>query len=367
MSEDIKQIQKAGDNSRQIQAKTVIIQQGIDEKRAREICDEKFDLIRNEFSFESLQKAVERVSKFEDSLIPKMQKIDSALESFSDPAFQYLISKAHRTAACTDRDSDYDLLTQLLIHHVEHKNEIKLKASINKAIEIIDQMDDDSLCVLTVSHVAFSLVSKDKKIQTGLMLLDNLFEKLIYTTLPISKDWIDNLEVLGAIRINSVFSNTDIISKYAKYFSVDSYTGIAKDSENYQKAMELLSTSNLPTSFLQENELNEAYVRLPALVESDVDSFIWVIDPFTPSQIKMIPNAEQISIFHQIWKLYDNSNECKKIANNNFKDLFYSHKNLLELDKWWKSIPHNFSLTAVGKVIAHANAQRLDSSIPPLE
>ena len=367
MSGEINQNQKAGANSQQTQIQNLTIINGIDEKRAREICDEKFDLIRKEFSSEALQIANERVSKFEDSLIPKMKKIDGALESFSDPAFQYLISKAHKTAACTDRDSDYDLLSELLIHHVKNKNERKVKTSIGKAVEIIDQIDDDALCGLTVIHGAMSLFPKDKKLENGLQILEGLFEKLIYDALPTGYEWVDNLEILGAIRISPVFSNTDIIPKYAKYFSVDAYTGIKKDSENYQKAMTLLSSNGLPISFLQPNELNDDYVRLPALNENDVDNLMWVLAPFSPQQKKMIPTAEQIAIFHQIWKMYDNSSVNKAIANKNFEKKFLSFNNLLKLNNWWKSINHNFSITAVGQVIAHANAQRLESSIPPLK
>lgn len=365
MNDVTKQIQKGGDNSQQIQAGTVII--GIDEKRAREIYREMFEISRRDFSQEAYQIATKRVSQFEEKLIPKMQKIVGALNNFADPSFQLLLSKAHKTAASTEREVDYELLSELLIHHVKTPHERKIKASINKAVEIIDQIDDDALCALTVTHGALSLSPKDKNIINGLQVLDNLFGKLIYDDLPITNDWIDHLEILGAVRISSVLSGVDIISRYAKYFSVDSYTGIKKESQNYQKAIELLSLNNLPIDFLQNNELNDDYVRLPALTDKDVDTLMWVINPFTPNQIEMTPTAEQIAVFHQIWDMYDNSSEIKNMANNNFKNLFNNYKNLAKLNDWWKSIRHNFSITAVGKVLAHANAQRLDSAIPPLE
>lgn len=367
MSEDVKQIQKAGDNSQQIQAGTVIIQQGIDEKRAREIYREMFEISRKDFTQDAYQIANERVGVFEDRLIPKMQEIHGALNSFADPAFQIILSKAHKSAASSDRELDYDLLSELLIHHIKNKNERKVKASICKAVEIIDQIDNDSLCGLTVTHGAMSLFPKDKNIRNGLQVLDELFGKLIYDTLPIGYEWIDNLEILGAVRISSVFSNVDIISKYAKYFSIDSFTGIKKESDSYLKAMTLLSSNGLPTSFLQDNELNDAYVRLPASTEKEVDTLIWVIDPFTTKEKRMTPTADQISIFHQIWKMYDNSSICKEIANKNFEKMFLSFVNLSKLNNWWKSMKHNFSITAVGQVIAHANAQRLESTIPPMK
>ena len=42
-------------------------------------------------------------------------------------------------------------------------------------------------------------------------------------------------------------------------------------------------------------------------------------------------------------------------------------RNTQFIAKWWNEIPMAFDITAVGTVLAHANAQRCDSSIPPLE
>lgn len=41
-------------------------------------------------------------------------------------------------------------------------------------------------------------------------------------------------------------------------------------------------------------------------------------------------------------------------------------RNTQFLLKWWNDI-QAFDITTVGTVLAHANAQRCDSSIPPLE
>ena len=44
------------------------------------------------------------------------------------------------------------MLTELLAHRVEKKSDRKTKASISKAVEIVDQIDDDALCGLTVVY-----------------------------------------------------------------------------------------------------------------------------------------------------------------------------------------------------------------------
>ena len=47
------EIQKAGDNSQQIQIQNLTI--GIDEKRAREIYDEKYNIAKNSFTEEAIK------------------------------------------------------------------------------------------------------------------------------------------------------------------------------------------------------------------------------------------------------------------------------------------------------------------------
>ena len=47
------QTQKAGNNSRQIQAQSIIINNGIEEKRAREIFHEMFDIARKDLTQEA--------------------------------------------------------------------------------------------------------------------------------------------------------------------------------------------------------------------------------------------------------------------------------------------------------------------------
>lgn len=84
-------------------------QSGIDEKRAREIYTEMFAVTKRDFAAEAENKALERVQKLEDRLMPKMYQIEGALNNFADPSFLFFLTKANKAAACTDRELDYDL------------------------------------------------------------------------------------------------------------------------------------------------------------------------------------------------------------------------------------------------------------------
>jgi hypothetical protein len=67
-----KQNQKAGANSQQLQADNMIVNLGIDEKRAREIYQEMNLQVRKDYTTEALEIANARVAEFENKLLPKM-------------------------------------------------------------------------------------------------------------------------------------------------------------------------------------------------------------------------------------------------------------------------------------------------------
>ena len=105
-----------------------------------------------------------------------MLKVEGALQKFSDPSFQFLITEAHKTAASTEREADYDLLSELLLHRVKKDKDRKVRVGIKKAIEIVDQVDDDALCALTVAYTIERLFPATGSIIRGLNILENVFQ-----------------------------------------------------------------------------------------------------------------------------------------------------------------------------------------------
>lgn len=88
-----KQTQKAGDNSQQIQASTVIINKGIDEAQVRKICSEVSHKAMEEYTAESYLTVEKRISDFANVLIPRIEKIENGFEAFADPEFQVELKK----------------------------------------------------------------------------------------------------------------------------------------------------------------------------------------------------------------------------------------------------------------------------------
>ncbi|MFW2172265.1 LPO_1073/Vpar_1526 family protein [Acinetobacter guillouiae] len=356
------QNQKAGDSSQQFQAQQMIVNVGIDERRAREIYHEMNLQLRSDYSEEALNIAISRVTEFESKLMPKMNKVEGALEVFADPSFQLLLLEAQKTAAATERPADYDLLSELLIHRFQvGENRIR-RAGINRAVEIVDEVSDDALLGLTIFHAVTTLTPNTSNIFQGLDILDGLFEKLLYCDLPFGHEWIDHLEILNTIRINNLMALPKIEQIYSNSLSDYINIGIAKASTNFNQAQAIIRQNNLPPQILVEHELNNDFVRL-GMLKQDLNELHVIVDngsynqriPFTDDQKRAV---------EELYLLYDQDPEQKQKNCAAFMHEWSKRPNLQKLRDWWDNLNVSFMITSVGSVLAHSNVQRCDSRIP---
>lgn len=357
--------QKAGDNSSQFQATTMFIQTGIDEKRAREIYQEMHVQLKKEYSTEAMKIANSRIGKFENKLVSKMEKVEGALHIFADPSFQLLLLEAQKTAAGTERIVDYDLLSELLIHRFKAGENRITRAGINRAVEIVDEISDDALLGMTIAYTIFNIKPSSNDLHQGLDALDNIFSKIFYSELPSGFDWIDHLEILNTIRINSIYSPRNIEDIYKLSLSDYIDLGIKISSENYSKVMEIIEINNLPKDIIKEHELNKEYCRVAILKEQIEHASLIKNDGLTNEVIPF--TAEQKKATERIYDLYDDDPVQKQ---NNISSLMVEWEKrptLKILRRWWDGIKINFQITSVGNVLAHSNLQRCDNSVPNLD
>lgn len=362
------QNQKAGDNSQQLQADKMIINIGIDEKRAREIYQEMNLQLRSDYSQEALTIANSRVAEFENKLLPKMEAVDGALEAFADPSFQLLLVEAQKTAASTERPADYDLLAELLIHRFQKGENRMIRAGISRAVEIVDEISDDALLGLTVFHSVSNFFPVSGDIYQGLDVLDDLFGKLFYNKLPIGNEWLDHLDILDTVRINSLGGLKKIEQFYPEMLVGYIDIGIEKGSENFQKAIELITVNQLPQNTLVEHALNNNFSRLNLSNKNDIDSItVQYVNQMNGDLINIQISEEQKKALKNIYELYKQDENVKQENIKVFMQEWDKRQNLKTLRDWWDSIGINIQLTSVGKVLAHSNAQRCDKTLPPLD
>ena len=361
-----KQIQKAGDNSQQVQMINPTIVMGIDEKRVREVCSEVAVETIKQCTQEASTIAISRIEKFTTDLIPRVEKIEKDFQSFSDPSFQFELRNAQKVAACTDRDSDYELLSELLVHRIEKGEERKTKASITKAIEIVDQIDDEALCALTLIYAISSWSAASGNITQGFNVMNDLFSSFCYRSLPQGLDWAYHLDILNAARVSTVGTFKKFSEFYPNYFEGYTCVGIQKESEAYQSAINKLNEANLPLDLLVEHELNDGYVRLNVKdVDSIKDITIPVIVQPNVLHFRKV-SALEIDVLNQIWQLYSNESSIKNMVKNAFMQKWDAFATLKSVRLWWESLSHSITITPIGKVLAHANAQRRNQKVPQL-
>ena len=354
-------VQRAGDGAQQIQAGTIIINNNTNEERVREICKEVALQAIEPYTQEAYQTFHERVEKLEDMLIPYVDKTDGMLAAFADPAFQILLRKAQQTAAATEREDDYALLSELLVCHVQKGNDRKNRAGITQAIEIVDQIDNDALCALTVAHAVNNYLPIAGSCVKGLQILDSLFHQLIYQELPHGTAWLDHLDVLGTIRILTFMRMGNLSEKYISSFNGYVCVGIKLNSDNYQKAIEILNKAQITPRFLVPNECLDGYVRLNIRDELMIDDLV-----FRNGLINKPINDNQKSAIKQIFELYSKDPSLQNQAKENFMKLWDSHESLYKLRLWWDNIPNAFQITRVGEILAYTNAKRCSPDIPDL-
>ncbi len=357
--------QEAGDNSNQIQMKNcILVTAGIDEKRVREICDEKNLALIKELTEEARSIAEQRIKIFEDALISRIRDLENSFEVFIEPAFQFVLKEAQKTAAKSDRPADYTLLSELLIQRIENGANRKGRIGIDKAVEIVADISDEALMCLTLSTFIKCYYPITESILEGLNILNNIFQALMYDALPNDLDWEEELNILGAIRTSVIPLQT---TKYEKYFfeKMSGYcsVGIKKDSEAHLKALEMLDTVQLPSASLCDHELNTGYVRL-AIPNEQMIRYLHVeynnpivSRPLTEPQQKICRDI--LSMYEKNPTLEENifENLCHEIENRDY---------LNEARIWWNNhqIPHK--ITSIGRALAYANGKRVYPLLPPL-
>ncbi len=285
---------------------------------------------------------VSKMRAFESKWNPVLTKMDGILDHFIDPKFQFMLRDAYISSAKSSREQDLDMLTQLLVCHVEKGKDMKIDAGINRAIQIVNEVDNDALCGLTIVTSLLNVVPADGDIYEGLKTMNDLYTKLLYTELPVGVDWIDHLQILGAVNIQ-----TGHFHKLEKILcdSLDGYVcvGIKEGSEEHKAALGILKDKGYNPSVLMKNDCLDGYLRLKIAEKS-----------------KLKPELKPILGY------YSKDNSLLKQVESRFLEIWDSNNNLRTIREWFNNISIWFRISSVGKALAQTNAKRCRLDYPDL-
>lgn len=351
------QNQQAGNNSTQVQTSgNVIINTGIDEKRVREIVDEKLEALCQEGIPEAIETSKKRGSNFAEVLMKRLDKVPDAVESFKDPSYLKLLYKAQQCAICTDSENDYEMLSELLVDRINTKNDRTKNLTISKAIELIDQIPEDVLNALTAYYILRYNRIKFISLDVFFDLIVQFYAKIATKGLPLGGKWIEQLSMLNGCYFNTIESLKKIDDFFPSNYRNIVQTGVKKDSDEYLQSLAILSSlSSSPQNILIDNILLPGYscIYISELIEGymAIDMSIYPMTDFARTAINKVVD------------LYDKSSKLKNQVAQNFMFRLKSDHNLNELFRWWDQIPVAPKLTDVGFLIANINARRLGLSV----
>lgn len=345
------QQQKAGANSSQYQiAGNLVINEGVTEERAYEISKKTFREMYAEYSEESFETAGGRVEQLDVRYIKQLADA-GLLGALADPAYQVTLRKAQLGAASTERESDYDLLAGLLTDRAKRSGDRPVRAGINRAVEIIDQLDDEALAGLTVMTLITSLIPAARSITQGIQAMETILSQVMEgQQLPAGVDWLEHLDILDAVRIDRVQSFKPFPEYWCGRTPGYLAVGVLADSEEELRGIQELAEIGLP-AFVADHELKPGYRRINFATVESMSVHLRTVFGVTGDRLAV---AERIA--RDVYGMDKIDPELTAT--------YMERVNALPLQarvgEWWSALPHHFAITAVGKVLARANMKRLD-------
>lgn len=352
------QSQRSGSHSNQVQVLgDMVIQQGVTEERAAQIARLVSVEVLEGYSRDAQDIAKARIEELGERLIPLLA-IGDRLGAFADPAFQVALRHAQIGAASSERESDYDLLASLLDDHAARADVRPVRAGIRRAIEVVDQLDTTALRALTVHTAMVWYLPSSGDIGAGLAVMEDLYSDLIGDTpLPTDTSWIDHLDVLDAVRINTVTSfrkyREMLPSRVPGYLTI----GLVEGSEELKVAIERLHAQGLPDVPIP-HELKPGYVRFAVANEAS-----------TLMQQENRFGEDRANAIDEVLRTEFKVNEVDPELTDVFMARVSSTcPHFAAAIEWWDVITPYFQATSVGRVLARANASRLYSgALPPID
>ena len=310
-----------------------------------------------------------RINSFQKVVNDKVIDIEKAIEALKNPEVYQDTLNACKAAAFSNKNSDYEILTELLVNRYEMNDNVCRNAGIKGAISIVNQVSDEAMLGLTLLFCYTKYISLDQSASAILDKLDGIFSKFMYANLPSGKNWIYNLEMLNAVSLNYMEKYKDAPERYREVLKDFVVTGVAKESDSYVKAVKLVKEASFPCPLDQvliDNDLLEGYVIVNGYLVNNINKGTQLKITRDGIDERYDPTDKQKEALRQVLSLYSHASDKKLKVNKNFNNEWNKRSNLTKLSIWLKQLPCNVILTPIGMALAHANAKRF-ISIPQFD
>lgn len=338
---DKKTEQTAGDGGQNYSATgNIVINNGIDEKRAREIVHE---MMRSEIislSEEAKQEAEKRSRDFEDKFVARIEKFEGGYESLSRPEIQFSLLEAKRNYAQSADDASCDVTIEMIADYIGKDATEASNPIFREAISVAPKLNERLLDVLTTLFLLTNTnTAPPSYIEKG------------FSTYSIMKIRWDRISPLINV------SNTNSI----EFQILDTYRIVSRnpisDFTYNRFAKSQCSILPKPLNSKQVEEFSQKYNFNPFVEVAHNIHFL-----FPVSEIKKNhPNLPAT--------LWDGIDDIKNDINNESPDENQSAAIFNTLDKsdqvssFFDSISGGWSITPVGLAIALSNLKKRGLSL----
>ncbi|MEM9092921.1 MAG: LPO_1073/Vpar_1526 family protein [Cyanobacteria bacterium P01_F01_bin.53] len=194
---------------------TVIVNQGITEQRAKEIASELFEANFTKLSKEASDTALSRANLLTERLLTNLEKTNSTLERFSDPAVQSTLYDAQKTYALSGHSEKLEALCDMLTARVSGAGYDLVDLTLDKAIQVCRELTPAMINTLSfVMAVRYRIVENN----TIPKFIDANIKPLV-GNLALSNPELRHLEQAGCLVVSrGMISKQSIGECYAKLY-----------------------------------------------------------------------------------------------------------------------------------------------------
>jgi len=334
-----KQTQKTGDNSINVQAENITIEQkGLTYAEVKDIA---LDVFKANFyhlvgvAEETVKKRAEEIT--EQFINELKQRNPDGLKQAEDPDFQYSLFSIQKDYAKTGDQELGNLLVDILVERSKEKQRNILQIVLNESLKVAPKLTKDQLSALSIIFILKYTRFLGMNSLDGLKFyVENRLSPFIHE-LTESETCYQHLSFAGcgAISIGSVKIGKIFREHYPGIFS----KGFSKEEIEKQK-FEFESSVKAFVPCLHANDLSQ----VNAMDEDAIRN---------GAQFSLVGENGKNKLVSLLKDKAMSENEIEDYLKTNFKPM----DNLLKI--WNKTSMKNMSLSSVGIAIGHANSRRV--------
>jgi hypothetical protein len=339
-----KQGQRAGENSRQLQAGRDIIVAGVSAADVVEITQKEVARVLDELTSSARGKADTRIKALASRVIAEFRDRPELFEAFSDPDFQYSLQDAGRAAASNDDDHTEQLLIDLLANRAREGNSSRVRLATSQAIRAADKLSLEALNGLTAVWAVGSLGPSSEAFADQIASVTITANVLVGLDLPVDSGWVRDTDVLNLVRVHhgTLMNRTPHKTLLANKMAVNMVTGIDMETSGPLVATAISAIPKLNEQLIP-HPLKSGFLRLGG---RDKDELLARL----PDHAAKSPDLQQL-IEQNGYGSQDHA------AVTRLDEAIAAIPALTTLAKWWDNIPP-LDFTVVGDVVAFVNARR---------